>query len=386
MKAAWILPVVVAAGLGQTTSSITREGNYWVQSASGAAPVSPSGRLRVSCQGPLAVRGSATDRITYSLKKRVKARTEAEARRLLDGFRIDAKKKDDWTWVIVTNPGGVPAWCELELKAPRGLSHSILETGAGAVEAYDLDGSVSVETGGGRIRMDRIGHHVVIRTGGGEIKLGRIGGSLRCLSGGGSIHAGYIGGEAYFETAGGEINIGEAAGPVRTSAGAGGNIHIGHAASSVTASTAGGLIDVLHAGGLVTAESAAGCIKIASGKGAQAETAAGTIQLLGVSGALNASTALGSILAELVPGGRLEDSSLFAGGGDVTVYIPSNVAVTIQALNQSSGGASRIVSEFPEIRMTREGMRPAVAEGALNGGGPLLKVSTRGGMIYLRRR
>jgi hypothetical protein len=48
----------------------------------------------------------------------------------------------------------------------------------------------------------------------------------------------------------------------------------------------------------------------------------------------------------------------------------------------------RIVSEFPEIRV-RPAEQPVrgmlLAEGALNGGGPLLWISVTSGTIYLRR-
>ena len=80
-------------------------------------------------------------------------------------------------------------------------------------------------------------------------------------------------------------------------------------------------------------------------------SAAGAIRVRGLGGPLRAQTALGSILAELTPGIRLDDSSLNSGGGDITVFIPSNVAVSVQALSDSKNRAPRIVSDFPEIRV-----------------------------------
>jgi hypothetical protein len=375
MRAVWILPLLLAVGLAQT-----REGNYWVQMTSGTIPVASSGRLRVSSQGAIEARGTAGGEINYSLKKRVRAQTEAEARRLLSEFRVRAERKGDWTWLVVTHPERGAASSELKLQAPRGLRHSVLETRAGAVSAYDLDGRVEVETGGGQVRLDQIASNVTVRTGGGGVRFGRIGGSLRCLSGGGPIHADHVGGEAFLESAGGEIVVVEAGGPVVTS-NAGGNIRVERAASNVTARTIEGLIDILWAGGLVRAETGAGSVKVAAAtRGAQVETSAGTIQLRGVSGPLRVSTASGSILAELMSGNLLEDSVLNAGSGDITVSIPSNFAVTLQVHRQSATGG--IVSEFPALRLAGKG----VLEGALNGGGPLLKISTAGGKVYLRRQ
>ena len=106
-------------------------------------------------------------------------------------------------------------------------------------------------------------------------------------------------------------------------------------------------------------------------------------------GAMHASTNAGSILAELLTGHRIQDSALSTHAGDITVLIPSNFAVTVVAMNGSPGAAGRIVSDFPEIRVrtaSQPGGTPVVAEGALNGGGPVLHINVIGGTIYLRRQ
>jgi len=60
--------------------------------------------------------------------------------------------------------------------------------------------------------------------------------------------------------------------------------------------------------------------------------------------------------------------------------------LTVQAVNES-GGSGRISSDFPQVRPQAGGLPggPVMAEGALNGGGPLLRVNVVGGTIYLRR-
>src|SRR5262249_39845392 len=105
------------------------------------------------------------------------------------------------------------------------------------------------------------------------------------------------------------------------------------------------------------------------------------------SGPLRVSTAAGSILAELFPGMPMEDSSLVAGSGDITVLIPSKLAVSVMAASQT-GGARRIVSDFSEVRVRSAGMfqAPMLAEGSINGGGPMLNLSAASGVIYLRKK
>lgn len=124
-------------------------------------------------------------------------------------------------------------------------------------------------------------------------------------------------------------------------------------------------------------------------KGVQCDSAGGAIRLRSVAGALQASTNAGSIWVELLAGHALQNSMLSTRAGDITVLIPSNVPVTIVASNGSAGTLGRIVSDFPEIRVrpvSQPGNAPVVAEGALDGGGPVLHINVVGGTIYLRRR
>jgi DUF4097 and DUF4098 domain-containing protein YvlB len=193
------------------------------------------------------------------------------------------------------------------------------------------------------------------------------------------------GSSAWLETGGGEIVVHQAAGVVHAATG-GGNIRIDHAGGAVFARTGGGLIQVQQAEGAVNAESSGGAIQVDAANGVRCESAGGAIRLRNVGGALHASANSGNILAQLVAGHPFADSLLSTNAGDITVFIPSNLALTIQATNES-GGSGRIISDFAQVR-TQTGAQPvgpAVAEGALNGGGPVLRVNAMGGTIYLRR-
>ena len=387
MKAAWFVPFAAAAALAQTPVSVTREGAYWVSMISDTIS-EPATRLRISSLGPIAVHGTGGRAVSYVAKRKVKAKTESDARRLFAEFHLKKKISGEELLILAGHPDRAAATVELEFQSPRLYRKHYLETQSGVVQAYNLDGELEVETGGGRVLLDGIGGNVGVRTGGGEVKIKKIRGALRCLSGGGNIRAESIGGEAFFETVGGEIFIGKVQGPVEAVT-AGGNIHVDKAASSVRANTSGGLIDIAYAGGSVFAGNAAGCIKVSAAKGVRLESVAGPIQLRGVSGPLNVSAVTGNIVTELGPDSRLEDSYLNTGSGDVTVYIPSNLGVTVRARNESSGKLRRIVSDFPEVRAQLAGLRqsgPLLAEGEINGGGPTLRILAAGGTIYLRRQ
>ncbi|MCE5309799.1 MAG: hypothetical protein LLG20_19365 [Acidobacteriales bacterium] len=386
MKRALLLPLLVAGLYARSDAPVAREGRYWVQTIVGSHPAGARDRLRISTRGRIKLQGGASSGVAYTVKKRVDASSRGEAERLLREVRIDVGSQSG-LHLSLAFPRRQNVWADVYVTAPRTLAESHLESEAGGVEAYDMAGAVVAESAGGRIQMDRVGGPITARTGGGDIRFGRVGASVRCLTAGGAVRADHLGGESWLETAGGEIYLGEAMAPVHVST-AGGNIRVSKAASYVDARTAGGLIEVFAAGGPVSAESSGGSITVNSARGVRCETAAGAISMRSVQGALRASTGLGSVFAQLPPGARLEDSFLNTGSGDIVVVLPSNLAVTIRARSELIG-AGKIVSDFPEIRVDEAiltNARSAVAQGSLNGGGPLLRLATSGGVIYLRRQ
>jgi DUF4097 and DUF4098 domain-containing protein YvlB len=291
------------------------------------------------------------------------------------------------TTFVLTTADRAGVNTEVQISVPRTLREAQVETQQGGVETLDLNGLVKAIALSGPIRADRIGGGFTAQTGGGEIWVGQVGGPIRCLSAGGSIRVESARAEMFCQTAGGEISVREVIGPLQAIT-QGGNIQVQRAQSSVVARSAEGLIEVLQAQGLVTAETRGGSIQVGSARGVRCEAESGTIRIRNVAGPVHVTTARGSIVAEWLPGSRLEDSVLLAGSGDVTAVIPSNVALSVQARNESAPVLGRIVSDFPEIRVKTKEIdrtRPTVAEGALNGGGPILRINAAGGSIYLRR-
>ena len=358
----------------------TQEGPYWVRTITAEAPAHT--HLLVSARAKIVLRGGPGPGVVYKLVQRVRAHNEAEVDRLLGDAQGEIRVLGDLTRLIVT-PLGTGVNSVLELSVPRQTALARLESQGGDIEAYDFDGSIDAGTMFGLIRCDRIGGNVTGRTGGGEIRLGKIGGAVHCSTGGGLVSVDSAGGETNCATAGGDMQVREAGGPLLLSTE--GNIHVGKAASRVEAHSAAGIIEVGSAGGAVNADTRGGSIQIGAARGVRAESAQGGVRLKTGSGPMSVSTAEGSIVAELLSGARLENSTLAAGMGDITVLIPSNVAVTIMARNDSNGPA-RIISEFPEIRVqTGLIQSPLSAQGALNGGGPVLFINAAAGAIYLRK-
>ena len=86
--------------------------------------------------------------------------------------------------------------------------------------------------------------------------------------------------------------------------------------------------------------------------------------------------------------GVTTDSSLHTAAGDVSVCLPGDMPVTVHAASDMTNGKG-ILSDFPALRINTiggtYGPKAMSAEGALNGGGPMLRVRTTIGQISFRR-
>lgn len=368
--------VVPAALFAQ--APLVREGGRWVQTITGSAPA--AARLRVLCQGPVHLEGGTANEIAYTAKVSVRARNEGEARRLLEGFGVRKSTSGEWAVLVA---GGGKGTASLTLRTPR-LAGVLISTAEGGVEANGVEGFLTADTRAGEMKCDRIAGECRLTTGGGDILVGEIGGGLQSSTGGGRIVVKSVRGDAVLETAGGDIQVGDAGAAVRADT-AGGAVRINSAGGSVTASTGGGPIVIGKAGGIVITRNMAGPVQVGAATGVRSESGTGGIRLNNIAGPMRVSTAVGNIMATLLAGRPLLDSYLATGDGDITVLIPSNVGVTVRAQNDLADSLTRIVSDFPDLPVRMRGMQ-VVAEGAINGGGPLLRISGTGGTIFIKRQ
>ncbi len=368
------------------SAPLVREGEFWVQTTTGAFPCAIRGQLKVSATGSVAVRGHSRDDCGFRVRQKARGAAEADARNRLRGFSIRSRSIVETATLTLQQGEDSMSYLELDVYVPRTMRDAAVVTKFGDVQAYDVEGSISLESGGGQVLADRIGGAAVVRTGGGQVKIGQVAGQVHCFSGGGFIRVSFAGGETWCDTAGGDISIGHVMGPLHVTT-AGGNIEVDKADSSVSARSMSGLIDIQEAGGVVTAVARGGSIQIGSARGAKCEANGGTIRVKTQEGPLRLSAAMGNVLAQILSGRVIENSFVNSDAGDVTVLIPWNAVVSVQAMNETPGYRGRIWSDFPEIRVMESGGRnPVKAEGDLNGGGPVLRVSTGRGNIFLRRQ
>ena len=366
-----------------------RSGSGWVEVVSGTLPSLRN--LKVATEfGGVTVRGGSPQGITYTVRKRLNSGSESHAHRQLELFTVRAYQKADFAVLEGECEGAEKISVDITVNVPRELALAKVETRGGSVEIVNIAGRVEAETAGGSMRIADIGGSVRAETSGGSIEVGDVGGDLKLETAGGSINIRSAGGRIHAETAGGSIELGSATQSAYLST-AGGSIQVKKCAGDLRASTAGGSVEIGDVGGGATLETSGGSIRLASAKGVvRATTSGGGIRLSGLTHGVTAKTAAGPIYAEFIAAkGNFSESYLDTSVGDVIVYLPPDLPVTVRASIDAAVG-HRMASDFPEVKITQEGgewggAREIYGQGAINGGGPLLKIRTTAGNIELRR-
>ena len=356
----------------------------------GQFSTSPGLHLRVEAdQGNIRISTGGDSQVSYHVHLETDA-DDASAQQILNAFVLDARSEADGVILVGRSPHlrwGHHLSVTLEVTVPRQYNLD-LSTEGGNVQIADVQGRVSAVTAGGNISAGQIDGPARLITDGGNILAKNVGGDLTAQTGGGDITAGSVAGGAILRTGGGHIRVASIAGAGRLDTG-GGNISLEHAGAGLLVSTGGGEIEVGEASGLVRARTGGGGIRVVKSSGpTELETGAGSVYLMQVQNAVRASTGAGGITAWFGPNAKLTSPCrLAAGEGDIVVYIPKELAVTVDA-QVELGSDHRVVVDpaFP-LKVTYgepdEGSQVVRAEGALNGGGETLVLRTVSGNIRL---
>lgn len=177
---------------------------------------------------------------------------------------------------------------------------------------------------------------------------------------GGNIILGDFSARIHARTSGGDIRLGKELGDVDAST-SGGNVTLAEGRSAVKLSTSGGDVTVGHAVGPTDLSTSGGNIKIEV-----------------VENSVRASTSGGDISAGIV-GVLKGDSSLSTSGGRVKVRLDKAAAFRLDA--STSGGD--VEADGLTITIERGGRGKSRLAGAVNGGGPLLKLRSSGGDVIV---
>ena len=347
-----VLLALAALTCGAQQSKVYQQGDSWIEEVSGTL-AQPAHNLKlITDMGSVHVEGGNQGNVSYTVRKRVRAGSEQEARRAFEMIRVSAGSQGDWAWIrgqASERQKTRSFSAEFSVQVPRGLElvkaetgggnvevgyvaqDARLETGGGSIHIRAVDGNLEAQSGGGNIQIDEGKASMTLHTGGGSIQVNKCGGDLEASTGGGVISAGNVAGKADLETGGGSIRLASAGGPVH------------------------------------------------------AESGGGSVELYKLSSGVQAETGSGGIVAEFVgTGPEFRNSRLETAAGDIRVFLPQNLPVSVYAAIDVSDGHA-IHSDFSALKVTSEGEgygpRETYCRGDLNGGGPKLHVHTTTGNI-----
>ena len=383
-----LLAALVTTLCAAQQSSVQKEGSNWISVASGTLTGVHNLHIKVEI-GNVRVQGGQGPAINYVIRNKSYESSEDRARRQFDAYKVSTYTKGDTAWIVGEWENGRPRKfsADVTVNVPRDMQLVKIETDGGEVVTTGISGRLEAETGGGGMHLDDIGGAITAESGGGGVDVGNVGGDLTVRTGGGAINIGSVRGKVNAETGGGNLVLMSAEQEAWLQTG-GGSIRVNKCTGKVKAETGGGGIELGQIGGGASMQTGGGSLKLGSANGpVDAETGGGGIELWGVPSA-RVETGAGAITAKFISSSLKLDSVLETGVGDITIYVMPNVNMTVRASIEASNGHT-ITTDFPQIRVTSEGEQwgPKLvsAEGSLNGGGPILKVRTTMGNIYIRR-
>jgi hypothetical protein len=380
---------LAAYGVAQpeNASRIYRDGDSWVEETTGTMPASRLIKIHTN-SGGVTVTGAQQPNITYAIRKRVSGYSEENARRAFENLKVIATHQGEAAYFAGE---GSSNWrrgsVEFNITTPRNVDTIRAKTDGGSLQFSHLNGRVDAESGGGTVNLDDINGNATASTGGGPINVGNVGADLEIRTGGGRVNIGSVGGRLKASTGGESIHLETAKRDAIIETG-GGNISVQNVGGDLRGSTGGGNIEVGTVGGTLDVETGGGSIKLhGGGPGAiRAQTGSGSIHCLKIEKSVRAETGAGPITAEFMTmNGKFSDSTLETGVGDIIVYLPSDLKVSIHAtIDVATSKEAIVVKDLQGIRVVSEGGeygREMSAEGNLNGGGPMLRVHTSTGKI-----
>lgn len=357
----------------------------------GSVATRDGGRLHlVTDLGNIVIHTRDTDRVNYSVSLEADA-SQKGAKELLKQFAISGREAADGVVVRGQTLGRECSgrlWVTIQVTIPKNYSVDV-STGGGNIESDDINGRAMLTTTGGNITAGNIGGPARLYSeSGGHLTVKNVSGELTAITGGGHITTGSIAGNANLHTTGGHIRVASVEGIARLETG-GGNVTLQHSGTELFADTLGGQIEVGEAAGLVRAKTGGGGIRVVRLSGpTNLQTAGGSIYLTQVDSAVRASAAAGGITAWFVaPPKGSGGCELASNDGDIIVYLPRQLPVTIDAKVQLGDDHRVIVDPAFPLKVSYDddtrGARSVRAEGALNGGGEMIRLRTVAGNIRL---
>jgi len=387
----------------------TEQGSYIERTETTVEAVRGGVLHLVTKQGDVEVDSWRRDEVRVVVEKRSDVSDEAQALALFEAFQVTTTPASDTVQVRAGAREGdslASVTVRLVVRVPSQFGVYI-ETAKGGIVISDLGGDVEARTEWGGVTLDSVKGDVMAETGAGGITMNNVDGSMELKTGRGGITFNTVNGDVKAETGAGGITVNKGEGSMEVKTGAGGitfntvngdvnaetgagGITVNSGAGSVEVKADRGDIAINQRKGDVKAETGGGGIKVKDLSGpVVVRTREGKIEISGALGYIEATSESGSIEAEL----RIADDGvdthckLLTGSGDVTIYLPKELAATIDAELRIEGLARRdwaIYSDFP-IDIGEESESRIVGRGEINGGGDPIVLRTKNGDIRIKK-
>ncbi len=311
--------------------------------------------------------------------------------------KVSYEEDNDYSGVTIYQDGNnitikSDNYSDFEITVPSEFNLNLNTSGGDVKVSNNITGDVKIKTSGGEIELEDVKGELVAATAGGNIQCGNITGDTKLSSSGGDVIIGSVQGECVISTGGGNVEVKNVSKSLSVSTG-GGNVDCGNIGNDVKVTTGGGNISMNNISGVMSVTTGGGDVSGTSvSKGGSIVTGAGNVNLDNLSGYVKITSGAGDITTQFISLGNNE-SSITSGYGNITVYIPENAKVTIEALvkyaegNPWSFDKSEIIkSDFKsssEDINKKKGEYKAVYN--INGGGTKIYLKTSVGYIEIKK-
>ena len=394
--------------------------------------VSPGGKLVMKeLIGDVTIIGGSSGQVELIQNFFLDVDTEKEAESAFQKYRADVTKQGNTVRVVgpersrrryvdISYEVSVPQEFNVDVETMGGemtlknlIGEAILETLGGDIEVKDVVGDQEFSTAGGEITANNVEGSILmetsggdlelkdakkgpfkLKTAGGEIVLLGVQGNVDASTSGGDIEARNVTGDLDLSTSGGDISLQEVVGKSHSAGTSGGDVEARTVTGDVELKTSGGNVETFGIQGNFYGRTSGGDIEVNRVSGdAEVSTAGGSLELESVGGRLQGKTSGGDIRARVDKGMKLKSPiKLSTSGGEIILKLPSDVKATIEAVIRIDDPFAdyTVRSDFKlkiveEEAKGRRGRRTIYATGDINGGGPLIDLSTAEGDIIIEK-
>ena len=317
-------------------------------------PVAAGGKLTIDADcGEIDVQSTEDDTVSVRIQRAAQIKANRRAAEILKNLDVQIAHEASDVKIEAKFIGNAKRWqkrkneldVQFDIRVPRHYNLD-LQTASDDISVVNVTGDVNVETFNAGLRLQEIT------------------GRIDAVTSIGNIDLKGFNGDVVLQTKGGNITLAAGFGDVK-------------------AKTSGGNVQAVHVTGAVNGQTSGGNVTLRECKGgADLKTAGGSIEVEN-DGPVLAKTSGGSIRCQLQKASTSENLllDLETMGGSINVSLVPDIAATVKAT--VLGGS--VTTEFPVTVEASGTVKPDQLQGAINGGGPLLKLRSVGGNISLRK-